>query len=205
MTQDWQNVSRMLLGCSKNSLQHEWVIYADWILLKWLLNSCNIFLRYLTFFYLGLVGISFLSLWRKFTWQEFLSLFVFSYNRYFSKGANQWRFKYVKEQKTYSYISQLIVKILSEYCNFHKERPLYKKRELEADDPRRLAENVAPLEAPATLELVAQRQSRLKSSWPKPGTSKDEWNLLEVQTLENKLMWKWLTGLRKSQVSIIWI
>lgn len=101
------------------------------------------------------------------------------YNRYFSKGANQWRFKYVKEQKTYSYISQLMVLILSEYCNFYKEKPLSKKRELEADDPRRLAENVAPGETPATLELVAQRQSRLKSSWPKPGTSKDDETLIE--------------------------
>lgn len=101
----------------------------------------------------------------------YLFLICFSYRRFFSKGSNQWLCTLVKERKTYYYIPDLILKIITSYCTNYKEKPLRTKLVLEEDDPRLLSETIAPTEPPPTKELVEQRQSRLKLSWPKPEVS----------------------------------
>ena len=77
-----------------------------------------------------------------------------------------------------------MLQILSAYCEQHKERPLSKKKEYDSDDPRRIAPTIAPKEPPPTKELVEKRESRLKSSWPKPSKLCDDSN--EASTSELK-------------------
>ena len=98
---------------------------------------------------------------------------TFRYVRYFSKAANRWGFKIAKEKKLYSYIPDLIYQILSQFSTCYKERPLYTEGIIQEDDPRRLAETIAPTEPVSTKELVSQRHSRLKTSWPQSGKSKE--------------------------------
>lgn len=90
------------------------------------------------------------------------------YKRYFSKAANQWHVKYVTIAKDYEYMPHIMTKILSQFCQLYKEKALRHLVRLQEDDPRHIAPNIAPMQAPSTCELVEKMQPRLKTALKGP-------------------------------------
>ena len=92
----------------------------------------------------------------------------FQLQQTFSKAANQWVVKPVKEKKEYAYIPDLLIDIISAYCDGSKK--VRDPIERNASDPIQVAKTIAPKQPPETKKLVETREPRLRL---KAGTSKE--------------------------------
>ena len=96
-------------------------------------------------------------------------VYIFSYDRVYSKAANHWSVKPKKEQK-YSYFKTLLANIFHRYCSGGSKLS-YKVREVEGY-PTQIAKTIAPVSQPPTKELIEKQDPRLKKL-PKAGSSKE--------------------------------
>jgi len=64
--------------------------------------------------------------------------------------------------KTYPHIAEMKGKALK--AQFLDREGLHRKKELDADDPRRICPHLAPIAPPPTAELVASHVSRFSTN-----------------------------------------
>ncbi len=86
-------------------------------------------------------------------------IYLFFRNRgLINKRNKTWFSSQVKEEKTYAYIPDMVLKVL--HNTLVDDGSLYRKIELSAQDPRNISTNIGPTPRPPTTELVALKKSR---------------------------------------------
>lgn len=82
------------------------------------------------------------------------------YQRHYSKRNNTWSAVPVKVKKDYSYINDMLRKMIKEMVDF--KGPLPRNVEMDTHDPRRLKRSIAISSPPPTRELAASKKSRFQ-------------------------------------------
>lgn len=86
------------------------------------------------------------------------------YRRKFSKSSNNWTSSVLKAPKQYSYIPDLMMDIINDYCLGCKENPLRSEIVMSDSNPGHIAPTIAPVEPPETAVLVESKKSRIKKN-----------------------------------------
>lgn len=68
----------------------------------------------------------------------------------------------MKAPKQYSYVPDLIMDIINDYCLGCKETPLRSEIVMSDSNPGHIAQTIAPVEPPETVVLVESKKSRIK-------------------------------------------
>jgi len=84
--------------------------------------------------------------------------FTFRYHQCFNKQSGRWSVFPVKSEKKYDHINKFVKKAL--WMRLQDRRGMKRKRDLEENDPHRIAKNLAPEEPPSTETLVKGKLSR---------------------------------------------
>lgn len=90
--------------------------------------------------------------------EKFMFLSCFRQQRCYSKKSGHWSVCHVKEEKTYPYVSDIILSCIEKRLvdPIGMNRPVV----LDADDPRRISKTLASVEPPPTAQLVEEKKSR---------------------------------------------
>lgn len=84
------------------------------------------------------------------------------YQRVFQKKSSRWSVTTCKEPKQYSYVTEMMRKIILKRLD--DAIGMNQKMVLEQDDPRRVSSHLAPIPPPPTQQIVHEQRSRFRTS-----------------------------------------
>lgn len=84
------------------------------------------------------------------------------YQRVFQKKSSRWSVTTCKEPKQYSYVPEMMRKIILKRLD--DAIGMNQKMVLEQDDPRRVSSHLAPIPPPPTQQIVHEQRSRFRTS-----------------------------------------
>lgn len=90
----------------------------------------------------------------------YLLFLHFRLQRTWNKKSSRWTAHPKKSEKSYTYVKDILRRAL--VMRIKDSVGMRKKRELEADDPRRIAAHLAPVEPLPTKVLMEEKVSRFK-------------------------------------------
>lgn len=84
------------------------------------------------------------------------------YQRVFQKKSSRWSVTTCKEPKQYSYVPEMMRKIILKRLD--DAIGMNQEMVLEQDDPRRVSSHLAPIPPPPTQQIVHEQRSRFRTS-----------------------------------------
>lgn len=98
----------------------------------------------------------FLGLWHT----ELVDIVNYRLQRVWNKKSGRWSVYQKKIQKEYAYIDSMLCKALQR--RMEDKVGMYRRKELEATDPRRIAKHLAPFQPKPTKAIFEEQKSRFK-------------------------------------------
>ncbi|CAG2224540.1 unnamed protein product [Mytilus edulis] len=86
------------------------------------------------------------------------------WRRGFNKKSSRWSVQEIKEKKRYPHLSDVIHSILT--ARLIDEVGMNRNVVLEADDPRRIKRNIAPIPPPPTQQIALEQKARSNKEYP---------------------------------------
>ncbi|CAG2201861.1 unnamed protein product [Mytilus edulis] len=96
--------------------------------------------------------------------QRAWNLVSWKWRRGFNKKSSRWSVQEIKEKKRYPHLSDVIHSILT--ARLIDEVGMNRNVVLEADDPRRIKRNIAPIPPPPTQQIALEQKARSNKEYP---------------------------------------